>query len=130
MLVADSSTHVECRKQGRARGVSSSCKEAAMKHRINPEGNRLPIKLDSTSNGEFAPVPLSPANLAANRLAHELASAFCKKTNLTRRGFLVSACGAASTLLAFNAANAAAGRRGGFFDIARDAALADQVARV
>ena len=24
----------------------------------DPEGQRLPIKLDSTSNGEFAPVPL------------------------------------------------------------------------
>jgi hypothetical protein len=29
------------------------------KHRIDPEGKRLPIKLDSTSNGEFVPVPLS-----------------------------------------------------------------------
>src|SRR5256885_12961351 len=83
--------------------------------RIDPEGKRLPIKLDSTSNGEFAPVPLSPANLAANRLAHEFASSFSKKTNITRRSFLVSSCGAASTLLAFNAANAAAGRSGGFF---------------
>ena len=41
---------------------------------IDPEGRRLPIKLDSTSNGEFAPVPLSPANLEANRLAHEAAA--------------------------------------------------------
>jgi hypothetical protein len=81
-----------------------------MKHAIDPEGRRLPIKLDSTSNGEFAPVPLLPANLAANRLAQEWASSFSKKTNLTRRRFLVSSCGAASTLLAFNAANAAAGR--------------------
>ncbi|TMH38135.1 MAG: amidohydrolase, partial [Betaproteobacteria bacterium] len=61
-----------------------------MKHRIDPEGRRLPIKLDSTSNGEFAPVPLWPANLEANRLAHEFASSFSKKTNLTRRSFLVS----------------------------------------
>ena len=36
---------------------------------IDPEGKRLPVKLDSTSNGEFAPVPLWPANRAANRLA-------------------------------------------------------------
>ena len=28
----------------------------AMSHRIDPEGLRLPIKLDTTSNGEFAPV--------------------------------------------------------------------------
>src|SRR6195256_5205554 len=101
-----------------------------MKHRIDPEGRRLPIKLDSTSNGEFAPVPLSPANLAANRVAHEPASSFSKKTNPPRRRFLVSSCGAASTLLAFNAANAAAGRSGGFFDLPKDAALDQQLARV
>src|SRR5256885_2229774 len=101
-----------------------------MKHGIDPEGKRLPIKLDSTSNGEFAPVRLLPANLAANRLAHEFASSFSKKISLSRRGFLVSSCGAASTLLAFNAANAAAGRAGGFFDLPRDAAQDEQLARV
>jgi predicted TIM-barrel fold metal-dependent hydrolase len=101
-----------------------------MKHGIDPEGKRLPIKLDSTSNGEFAPVPLWPANLAANRLAHEFASSFSKKMNFTRRRFLVSSCGAASTLLAFNAAYAAAGRSGGFFDLPKDAALDEQLARV
>ena len=61
-----------------------------MTHRIDPEGKRLPIKLDSTSNGEFAPMPLWPANIAANRLAHEFASSFSKRMNLTRRRFLVS----------------------------------------
>jgi len=100
-----------------------------MKHRVDPEGKRLPIKLDSTSNGEFAPVPLWPANLEAKRLAHEFASSLSKKTNLTRRSFLVSSCGAASTLLAFNAANAAAGRSGGFFDLPKDAALDERLAR-
>ena len=98
--------------------------------RIDPEGKRLPIKLDSTSNGEFVPVPLSPANGAANRLAHEYASRFSKNLKLDRRRFLVSACGAASTLLAFNAANAAAGRTGGFFDLPQEAALDQQLARV
>ena len=97
---------------------------------IDPEGKRLPIKLDSASNGEFVPVPLSGTNRAANRLAHEFASSFSKRTNLTRRRFLLSSCGAASTLLAFNAANAAAGRTGGFFDIPKDAALDEPHARV
>src|SRR5688572_1483781 len=97
---------------------------------IDPEGKRLPIKLDSTSNGEFVPVPLSAANRAANRLAHEHASAFSRKLSLTRRSFLVSACGAASTLLAFNAANAAAGRTGGFFAVSKEAALDPQLARL
>jgi predicted TIM-barrel fold metal-dependent hydrolase len=90
---------------------------------MDPLGKRLPIKLDSTSNGEFVPVPLSPANRMANRLAQEAASRNAKRLALGRRDFLVSACGAASTLLAFNTATAAAGRSGGFFDLHAEAAL-------
>jgi predicted TIM-barrel fold metal-dependent hydrolase len=101
-----------------------------MSDRVDPEGKRLPIKLDSTSNGEFVPVPLSSINRSANRLAHDFASAFSRKLSLTRRSFLVSACGAASTLLAFNTANAAAGKTGGLFDLSRDAALDLELARV
>jgi len=97
--------------------------------RIDPDGKRLPIKLDSTSNGEFEPVPLWPANLEANRLAHDAASQNSKRLSLSRRNFLTSACGAASTLLAFNTANAAAGKTGGFFDLPKDAALDQQLAR-
>lgn len=100
-----------------------------MKQRIDPEGARLPIKLDTTSNGEFLPVALSPANRDANRLAHESASRNAKRLGLTRREFLVSACGAASTLLAFNTANAAAGRTGGFFDLPSDAPFDLQLAQ-
>jgi predicted TIM-barrel fold metal-dependent hydrolase len=100
-----------------------------MARRVDPEGKRLPIKLDSTSNGEFEPVPLWPANLEANRLAHEAASIFSRKLSLSRRQFLSSACGAASTLLAFNSANAAAGKTGGFFDLPQEAALDEQLAR-
>jgi uncharacterized protein len=88
-----------------------------MKHMIDPEGERLPVKLDTTSNGEFAPVPLSPANRAGNRLAHGAASRNAKRLGVSRRDFLLSACGAASALLAFNAANAGAGKLGGFFDL-------------
>jgi len=93
----------------------------------DPEGKRLPIKLDTTSNGEFVPVPLSASNRAANRLAHEAASANSKKLNTSRRTFLVSACGAASTLLAFNQAH---GTGGGFYDLDRESALDAQLARV
>ena len=95
----------------------------------DPLGTRLPIKLDSTSNGEFVPVPLSPANREANRLAHVAAERNAKRLDISKRSFLVSACGAASTLLAFNAANAAAGRTGGFFDLPPEAALEPQAAR-
>jgi predicted TIM-barrel fold metal-dependent hydrolase len=93
------------------------------KHRIDPEGTRLPIKLDTTSNGEFVPVVLSETNRAAIRLADEAATRNAKRLGLGRREFLVSACGAASTLLAFNAANAAAGKRGGWFELEADAQL-------
>jgi uncharacterized protein len=99
-----------------------------MKHLIDPEGRRLPIRLDTTSNGEFAPVALSPANRVGNRLAHEAASRNAKHLGLNRRAFLVSACGAASTLLAFNLANAAAGKHGGFFDLEAEAALETELA--
>jgi hypothetical protein len=89
----------------------------APRHRVDPEGWRLPIKLDTTSNGEFLPVPLSRANREANHLAHEAAGRNAKRLAMGRRDFLLSSCGAARTLLAFNAANAAAGRTGGFFDL-------------
>jgi predicted TIM-barrel fold metal-dependent hydrolase len=98
--------------------------------RIDPHGTRLPIKLDSTSNGEFAPVPLSPANREANRLAFDSADRNSKRLGMKRRQFLVSACGAASTLLAFNQANAAAGKTGGFFDLPAEAAFEPQLARL
>ena len=90
---------------------------------IDPEGKRLPIKLDTTSNGEFVPIPLDATAKLANRLAHEAATANARRLGIGRRAFLVSGCGAASTLLAFNAAHGAAGRSGGFFDIEQVAAL-------
>lgn len=89
----------------------------------DPDGTRLPIKLDSTSNGEFVPIPLGPTNRRANALAHQWASENARRTGLSRRGFMVSACGAASTLLAFNAAYAAAKRTGGYYDLPQLAAV-------
>lgn len=35
-----------------------------MRHRTDPEGSRLPIKLDSTSNGEFASLTIPSARRA------------------------------------------------------------------
>src|SRR5258705_3701001 len=99
------------------------------KHMIDPDGLRLPIKIDATSNGEFVPVPFSPANLAGNRLAHEAACVNAKRLGVSRRDFLLSACGAATTLIAFNVANAAVRKLGGFFDIESEAALESQLAQ-
>jgi uncharacterized protein len=91
--------------------------------RFDREGKRLPIKLDSTSNGEFVPIPLDATNRRANQLAQTWASDHAKRCGVDRRTFMVSACGAASTLLAFNAANAASGRTGGFFELEQLAAV-------
>jgi hypothetical protein len=94
----------------------------------DPEGKRLPIKLDSTSNGEFVPIPLDATNRRANQLAETWASDHARRRGVDRRAFMVSACGAASTLLAFNAANAASGKTGGFFELEQMAAVDPAVA--
>ncbi|MEJ2514065.1 MAG: amidohydrolase family protein [Gammaproteobacteria bacterium] len=93
----------------------------------DPDGRRLPVKLDTTSNGEFAPIPLSETERLANHLAHEAADANARRRGVSRRDFMVSACGAASTLLAFNAVYAA-GRPGGRFEISADAAVDPELA--
>ena len=94
----------------------------------DPEGKRLPIKLDSTSNGEFMPIPLDATNRRANQLAQRSASENARRRGVDRRAFMVSACGAASTLLAFNTANAASGRTGGFFELEPAAAVDPSIA--
>ncbi|HEX4859392.1 MAG TPA: amidohydrolase family protein [Usitatibacteraceae bacterium] len=91
--------------------------------------DRLPIKLDSASNGEYEPLPLAREHHHANHLALEAAGRMARHKGQTRRDFLVSACGAASTLLSMNEAYAAAGKRGGAFDVPRDAAADLQLAR-
>nr|MCU0769710.1 amidohydrolase [Burkholderiaceae bacterium] len=82
---------------------------------------RLPIKLDSTSNGEFAPVALPASALAARRLAQEAVDAAARRVGLDRRRYLVSALGAAATLSAFNRAFAAAGQMGGRYAVPTEA---------
>ena len=94
-----------------------------MRFRYDPDGERLPIKVDSTSNGEFVPVPLDSINRSANRLAHQWVNEHARRLGLSRRAFLVSSAGAATALLAFNRANADAGHTGGFFDVPQVAAL-------
>jgi predicted TIM-barrel fold metal-dependent hydrolase len=95
--------------------------------KTDPEGTRLPIKVDSTSNGEYEPIPISSTNVKANELALDWATSNAKHTGQSRRKFMISSCGAASTLLAFNHANAYANRRGGYFDLSQETAL-DQFA--
>lgn len=94
----------------------------------DPNGHRLPIKLDSTSNGEFVPRPLSPLHQQANQLAHAWAAHNARRCGLDRRRFLISTCGAATTLLAFNHAYASRGEPGGWFDLPEEAQLEPQLA--
>src|SRR5437588_6689400 len=100
-----------------------------MRYHNDPDGTRLPIKLDTATNGEFAPIPLQPVHHRARRIAREAASAHARRLGVSRRTFLVSACGAASSLLAMNAAYAAIGRQGGYFELAPESALDIQLAR-
>ncbi len=99
-----------------------------MTGKLDPDGTRLPIKIDTTSNGEFMPRPLAKHNMVANEHAHKQATEHSRRTAKDRRDFLISSCGAASTLLAFNQAHAAFDKTGGFYDLPKDAALDQELA--
>ena len=94
----------------------------------DPDGHRLPIKLDATSNGEFCPIALGPAERLANKLAQQAVTHNAKRRGLGRRQFLVSSCGAATTLLAFNDLFAAVGHTGGRYDVDALAAVDPELA--
>lgn len=96
--------------------------------RYDDEYWRLPIKIDSTSNGEYAPLPLPKINRIANALAREVTAARARRLAMPRRRFLCSAAGAASTLIAFNTVNADAGRRGGHFAVSAEAGFDEELA--
>ena len=83
----------------------------------------LPIKLDSTSNGEYAPWPVGRTVTHAKQLAAERIATHAGRTGESRRAFLTGLCGAATTLLAFNDAFAWRGHRGGSFELPREAAF-------
>jgi len=87
----------------------------------DPSPQRLPIKLDSTSNGEFAPVPLDRVASNARVLAHAAIDDAAHRVGQARRRYLVSLLGAAATLGAFNRAFAAAGKLGGSYALPREA---------
>lgn len=95
----------------------------------DPEGTRLPIKIDSTSNGEFSPPPLTQAQIEGNKQALNAAAAHAKRTGQHRRDFLVSAAGAATCLLAFNEVNGAAGKRGSSYVLPWEAGLDEAAAK-
>ena len=90
-------------------------------HDSDPEGTRLPVKIDSTSNGEYEPIPLEVYNALANDLALERATKNAKRLNHSRRKFLTTTMAVATTLATFNQINAAHGKTASFFELAEGA---------
>jgi hypothetical protein len=100
-----------------------------MRYLNDPEGCRLPVRIDSTSNGEFAPIPLHRVARLARRTALEEASTAARRLGMSRRAYLVSACGAAATLASFDRVFAAAGHVGGGYAIDPAARFESQLAQ-
>jgi len=94
-----------------------------------PDPRRLPIKLDTTSNGEFAPVPLDAAAVHARWSALQAVGDAARRVGQDRRRYLASLLGAAASLGAFNRAFAAAGKVGGSYAIPREAPFEPAVAQ-
>lgn len=99
-----------------------------MNRKAETRTHRLPIKLDSTSNGEFVPIALSTKEQQANELAWDRTESAARRVGASRRHFLRSSCGAAATLLAFNHAHAWNKEMGGSFELPADAAFDPEIA--
>ncbi len=84
---------------------------------------RLPVKIDSTSNGEYAPRPIGALLKRANAVAAARIAEHARRVGESRRGFLAGLCGAATTLLTLNEAFAARGNTGGRFNVLREGAF-------
>lgn len=91
-------------------------------------GPKLPIKLDSATNGEFAPVPVGGTIAYARALAHDRITGNAKRVGQSRRRFMGGVCGAATTLLALNDAYAMRGIGGGRFELPREAEVEPEAA--
>jgi uncharacterized protein len=80
---------------------------------------RLPVKLDSTSNGEYWPRPPDAALQAVQKRAMEDAARNASRLGMGRREYLASTCGAATVLLALNQLGCGGGR----YNVPKEAAL-------
>ena len=63
-----------------------------MRHDFDPEGRRLPIKVDTATNGEYAPRPLNRLQRAARSHAEERVAEVARRLALGRRPFLTFVC--------------------------------------
>jgi uncharacterized protein len=86
---------------------------------------RLPIKIDSTTNGEYWPRPLAPALARAVGDATRASLANARAVGMSRRDYLQSTCAAATTLLAVNQLGCSSGRYHVPAEAGRDRAAAD-----
>ncbi|MGE0549158.1 MAG: amidohydrolase family protein [Kofleriaceae bacterium] len=88
---------------------------------------RLPIKIDSTSNGEYWPRPVEPRLASAITDATEQALRNADALGMSRRDYLRSTCAAATTLLAINQVGCNGGRYNVPSEAPKEQAAADHV---
>jgi uncharacterized protein len=102
---------------------------------MGDDDENLPIKFGPCSNGEYDPQPLSPVARETIRRARGACDRNARRTGMSRRDFLLSVCGAATTLLVLNAcANEESkargrGKPGGTFDVPTTATTDPDAAR-
>ena len=71
---------------------------------------RLPVKIESVSNGEYIPRPITPALAWVKRTALARIERNARKTGMSRRTFVQSSCGAATVLLVLDKIAGCGGR--------------------
>jgi predicted TIM-barrel fold metal-dependent hydrolase len=91
----------------------------------------LPIKFGPCSNGEYVPAPLTELEREAIRRARRDCAENSRRLGISRREFMFTVGGAATTLLALQGCWDDAGRKGsgGAVDVPRDAGLDQDAAR-
>lgn len=85
---------------------------------------RLPIEIESVSNGEYVPLPLSRSLVRARERALERVAANARRAGVPRRAFLKSACAAATVLLVLDELGC-----GGRYRVPPEATVDEEVAR-
>lgn len=100
---------------------------------MRDDEERLPIKFGPVSNGEFYPIPHSPVLREAIRRTYLLADHNARRLGMSRRQFLASSMGAATTFFALSAcsseeSNSRGENPGGTFDIPEDATTDPEIA--
>jgi uncharacterized protein len=94
----------------------------------NDDRGKLPIKIDSASNGEFAPQPVPPHLRRMKRAARSRITEHARRLDRSRREFMTGLCAAATTLMTFDEAHAAQGNDGGRFMLPKEAAFEEPAA--